>query len=194
MKVCSKCKKELELNQFTKDKNRKDGLGCWCIICQKEYRVDYKEESKKYMKEYRRTHKIKAKKYMKKYNREHIDELKEYKKIYQKTPKSIFAQIKCRSKRKNTNIHITEIVFINWYNNQEKKCYYCNRTLEEIKQNSIETERNKKCRLTIDRKDNNEGYSLDNIVLACNRCNMTKSSYFTEQEMLEIGKIIKNRK
>jgi hypothetical protein len=47
--------------------------------------------------------------------------------------------------------------------------------------------------LTIDRKDNNFGYTSKNIVLACDICNVVKSNIFTEKEMLEIGKIIKKR-
>lgn len=194
MKVCSRCNKELELNQFVKDKNRKDGLCCYCIICQKKYRIDYKEQIKEYHKEWRKNHKAQIKESNLKYVKEHKEELTEHQQKYQKTPKSIFAQIKYRSKRKDIEINITEIDFVIWYNNQKQICHYCKRTLKEIKQNTAETKRNKKCRLTIDRKDNCKGYDLNNIVLACNRCNMTKSNYFTEQEMLEIGKIIKNRK
>ena len=47
-----------------------------------------------------------------------------------------------------------------------------------------------KMRLTIDRKDNDRGYTIDNIVLSCNRCNMIKGNFFNEQDMLKIGKIV----
>lgn len=53
--------------------------------------------------------------------------------------------------------------------------------------------KNIKNRLTIDRKNNNGNYCIDNIVLACYRCNTIKGDFFTEQEMLKIGKIIKER-
>lgn len=29
-KVCSRCRKELPLNMFSKDKGRSDGLDCYC--------------------------------------------------------------------------------------------------------------------------------------------------------------------
>ena len=47
-------------------------------------------------------------------------------------------------------------------------------------------------RFSIDRKKNGIGYSLDNIVLACSRCNSIKSDYFTEEEMLKIGNFIEH--
>jgi 5-methylcytosine-specific restriction endonuclease McrA len=72
---------------------------------------------------------------------------------------------------------------------QSQICYYCKRTLSEVKQdikeNIIFTNR-----LSIDRKDSFKGYSLDNIVLACYRCNTIKGRYFTEREMLKLAKTL----
>ena len=36
IKICSCCKKELLLTEFSKDKSRKDGLYCYCKICNRE--------------------------------------------------------------------------------------------------------------------------------------------------------------
>lgn len=41
--------------------------------------------------------------------------------------------------------------------------------------------------ISIDRKDNSKGYSRDNCVPACFLCNKIKGSFFTYEEMLEIG-------
>ena len=41
--------------------------------------------------------------------------------------------------------------------------------------------------LSIDCKDNDLGYTIDNIVLACDRCNFIKSNIFTYEEMCFIG-------
>ena len=41
--------------------------------------------------------------------------------------------------------------------------------------------------LTIDRMDNSSGYSMDNIVIACRRCNTVKGGWFTYSEMIEIA-------
>jgi hypothetical protein len=43
--------------------------------------------------------------------------------------------------------------------------------------------------MTIDRKDNNQGYTLQNCVTACFLCNKIKGNFFSYQEMVEIGKI-----
>jgi hypothetical protein len=42
--------------------------------------------------------------------------------------------------------------------------------------------------LTIDRKDNNQGYVRDNCVSACFLCNKIKGNFFTYEEMVSIGK------
>ena len=43
--------------------------------------------------------------------------------------------------------------------------------------------------MTIDRKNNNLGYTPDNIVGACFLCNKTKGSFFTAEEMKKIGEL-----
>lgn len=42
--------------------------------------------------------------------------------------------------------------------------------------------------MSIDRKDNDKGYTPDNCVAACYLCNKIKGSFFSYEEMLEIGK------
>lgn len=37
MKICSKCTKEKDQSEFTKDKRYSDGLFCWCKDCKKLY-------------------------------------------------------------------------------------------------------------------------------------------------------------
>lgn len=41
--------------------------------------------------------------------------------------------------------------------------------------------------LEIDRKDSRVGYTLDNMVWACHRCNLVKSEFLDYNEMKEIG-------
>ena len=33
LKICGRCKKELPLSEFYKDKQQKDGLSCYCKEC-----------------------------------------------------------------------------------------------------------------------------------------------------------------
>ena len=70
--------------------------------------------------------------------------------------------------------------FAIWYNSQPKICSYCEITMED----SFKLQ-NK--RLTIDRINNKKGYDLNNICLACFRCNAIKSDFFNKEEMGKIG-------
>lgn len=57
MKKCSKCKKELQLSEFWKDKYKKDGLRSACKNCNandKEYLRNYNLKTKDRRKEYRK--------------------------------------------------------------------------------------------------------------------------------------------
>ncbi len=42
----------------------------------------------------------------------------------------------------------------------------------------------------LDRKDSSFGYSIDNCVVCCGRCNQVKNDYFTFKEFKLIGKVI----
>jgi len=45
MKVCCKCKESKELNQFNKNKSRKDGYGTYCKECAAKSSKDYYESN-----------------------------------------------------------------------------------------------------------------------------------------------------
>lgn len=51
---------------------------------------------------------------------------------------------------------------------------------------------NKGCAYYLDRKDSFEGYSVENCVVCCSRCNQAKSNFFTYEQWVEIGKVIKS--
>jgi len=66
------------------------------------------------------------------------------------------------------------------------ECHYCGITkLEAETLEGFFNETTK--RLTVDCKDNDLGYRIDNIVLACHKCNFIKSNIFTHDEMVEIA-------
>lgn len=108
------------------------------------------------------------------------------------TPMGKYWQIKHSAKRRGIFLKMEISDFVNWWNNQDRKCLYCERTEEEIK-NSIDILDSRTHKLSIDRLDSFKGYTLDNIALACPRCNSIKGKFFTKNEMLEIGKIIKRK-
>lgn len=49
MKICSRCKKELNSDMFDKNKSKGDGLSCYCKECGKEYRKEYRKENRNAM-------------------------------------------------------------------------------------------------------------------------------------------------
>lgn len=58
-KVCKKCGKEKNIDEFRKEKRVKSGLQAQCKMCEKEYRIKKEEELKKYNKEYYKKNKQK---------------------------------------------------------------------------------------------------------------------------------------
>ena len=157
------------------------------------------------IREYHRNYYKKRKKdpkwvqYKKEISQEHYKKIKEtdperLKRYRQATEKwrltinGIFISLRNR-KRKDFNLNKEE--FIKWYENQDKKCSYCNLTLEEIRKlPSPYNRKNGLAKYSIDRKNNDLGYTIDNITLSCFTCNTIKNNFLTYEEMLKIGKEI----
>jgi len=190
-KVCHKTKPNT-LDYFYKQKTYKDGLTVTCKKCIKKYKKEYRiknlERFKLINKKYYETHKHKRKIKDKLYYDKNIKIIRIKKRIYAKSSKGIFVALKHSAKERKIDFFINQNDFINWYNNQDKFCYYCKKSEQEIN-NEINSHWH---RLTIDRKDNNKGYNLNNLVLCCYSCNRIKSNIFSFIEMIKIGKIIYN--
>lgn len=116
-------------------------------------------------------------------------------KEWRSTPSGIYTNIKGRQEFYKRHRHwrykpvkISRNEFIDWYNNQDKVCFYCGIHEEEL---SLvrDTQNTKAKRLTVDCIENNLGYTLDNIVLACGRCNFVKNDFFTHEDMITIGSL-----
>lgn len=101
-----------------------------------------------------------------------------------------YKNIKRNAKNWDRSIEFTENQLIDWYHKQDKICKYCGISIKDIENSNFFIYK-KYRRLTIDRIDNNKGYSLDNICLACMICNRTKSNIFSYEQMTEIGKLIR---
>lgn len=67
MKVCKICNIEKEFGEFSKNKNRKDGLGSYCKDCNRERSRKNRESNPEYSSRYRELNKEKFKSYSKKY-------------------------------------------------------------------------------------------------------------------------------
>lgn len=168
-KICPKCKLKKSIIDFGKDSYTNDGLKSSCKKCHQKYDSQPKV------------------KLMKKHYQESLRG-KQMKDKYHYSPEGIYVVIKSSASRRNLTCNLSREEFIKWYNKQEKICHYCNKTEKD----SLNDMNRKMKRLSIDRKDNNKGYELNNIVLACYKCNMIKSNDISYEKMLKIGEIIKN--
>ena len=100
----------------------------------------------------------------------------------------------CERFRKN-KINGKELKIIGkWLMGKERKCEYCGIKEKDIgKINDGHIFWGRYFYLTIDRKDNSKGYEINNICLACMRCNRIKSNIFTYEEMKIIGEMLKRK-
>jgi len=106
---------------------------------------------------------------------------------YNNSPVGIYSRIKGRANyERKKPFNLIKNDFIEWYNAQPQNCVYC-----EISEDDIviwETHFNRWVKkLSIDCMDNDVGYIIDNLVLACERCNTIKGNMFSHEQMLEIG-------
>lgn len=67
-------------------------------------------------------------------------------------------------------------------------CVYCDKTIEWTKH--LKAGENSKP-YNLDRKDSSLGYSKENCVVCCGRCNQVKNAFFTYDEFKLIGNVIK---
>ena len=111
-----------------------------------------------------------------------------------KTEREKLAKIRDKWKVKCPKIGFK--IFKNWYENTERKCYYCQITENEIQvlwQKVPElTTRNRGKLLEIERLAPKEKYSnISNLTFSCYWCNNAKTDTFTKDEFLKIGFVIK---
>ena len=158
----------------------------------------YKEKRRLSALKYYRTHKEQYAKNQREYFLNNKERYRKYRREYRYiNPVGIYSVIKDglnrnKSPRKNL-LKISKENFVKWYNSQDKKCFYCGATIEQIKKYATKFDKRFK-RLTIDRVDNLKGYEIGNIVLACYRCNAIKGDFFTKREMSKIGVIIRAKR
>ncbi|WNB17546.1 hypothetical protein [Marivirga arenosa] len=85
---------------------------------------------------------------------------------------------------------------------KETECYYCNTSIEKIQElieaGKIYKKNERGWNLEIDRKEPNQEYFYDNLVMACYWCNNAKTDEFTPDEFKPIGeaigKVLRSRK
>lgn len=70
-----------------------------------------------------------------------------------------------------------------------EECHYCNAPIYWMPYSQNKGRGNGA--YNIDRKDNQKGYTKDNCVVCCRRCNLAKGDRFTYAEWLQLGKVIR---
>lgn len=152
MKKCYKCKIEKNLDDFRKDKSRKDGVSNRCKECADEYHKIYfmghQEKLSAYGSQYHKS-------YYDPSNKNH--ELRKY-----KLAKRI-------SKDRNKEFSLTLEEYTDLSN---KPCYYCSNLLGDKPIAGT----------GLDRLDNNLGYIPGNCVSCCMKCNQLKMDVYTPEE------------
>lgn len=93
-KICTKCKRELPLDMFQKDRTKRDGLTCRCKECKAEYArqyvIDHREERRAYKKKYWQENKHRFADERKKYRDAHKEDMRIYhKKHYEENKERI---------------------------------------------------------------------------------------------------------
>lgn len=96
-----------------------------------------------------------------------------------------YHNLKQSAKKRNLSVDFTKEELSAWAKTQNaSKCTYCGCYLKWFGKKRDPNI------LSIDRVDNDKGYSLSNIVVCCNRCNTIKGNWFSYDEMIELGKTI----
>ncbi len=103
--------------------------------------------------------------------------------MYCSKPK--FSQFKSKAKKRGLSAALTyeQFCFL-----KQGSCEYCSIQLEFI-QLHCHKQGIKTPYMTIDRKNNAVGYVWDNCVSCCFVCNRIKGSFFTSDEMKQIGQL-----
>lgn len=94
-----------------------------------------------------------------------------------------YHSIKCSSQKRGIELNISIKEFSDWHKGVAKICEYCginNESLKKVYKPFF-------AKFSIDRKDNDKGYSLDNICYCCMKCNAIKSDTIPYIDMKEIG-------
>jgi hypothetical protein len=163
----------------------------------KDYQKKWTKENEEYYKEQQKKYREKNREYLKEYHRqnyqENVEQIKQLRRERNKNKPSISKSLNQRydtaKKKSQKRNRIFDITFEQYESLiQPNKCHYCNSPLN-------------KTGTGLDRKDNKKGYSIDNVVPCCARCNTTFMDNYQYEERLilaesirKIDEIVKNPK
>jgi len=168
-KTCTKCKKELTLDNFRKCKLGKNGLDSACKECEneriKEYRKTHQIETKEYNKRYRIDNLEKKKEINKNYRKNNVEKVKETNRNYRKNnlERGRITENNRRARKKLLAHTLTITQWENVKNKFNNRCCYCGRKLPLAQEHFLAL-------------SNLGEYTLNNIVPSCQSCNSSKGN------------------
>jgi len=148
-KICSRCKAEKEITEFFRQPRNKDGLFSICKEC------TYLR-TKPYLKKWYQKNKIKQLQVGKKYYKKNNEKRKKYQQNYNLKPEKRYKKYIEGAKIRNITFDLTFNQFMTFW---EKPCSYCGNKIKTIE---------------LDRMENNQGYTINNIISCCLICNKMK--------------------
>jgi flagellar biosynthesis GTPase FlhF len=101
-KVCSKCKEEKEVCEFSKSSNRKDGYQSQCKNCKKEWKLNNREHVLEYNKNYNQKNKEKLNGYKKKWKQSNSKQISNFQKNYKEKNKEKLSKYQKKWKESNS--------------------------------------------------------------------------------------------
>lgn len=169
MKLCIRCEVKKEEREFTKDKNRFDGLYPYCKECRKVNDREYKKENRKLVNKLRMGHYYR-------HREESLAKQKEYRKN-NKDKFRIYYLNHTHRRRKQMGcagtvrpLTIKEIL-----SQQDNRCYYCKNEFENFHIDHL---------IPLAKGGLHKEY---NIVLACPKCNIRKSAKMPDEFIKSIA-------
>lgn len=200
IRVCSKCKRELTIDMFTKDCTNKFGLSTLCKDCQKEQRKErkpkinawfeenqehVKEQRKQYSKEhseekkaYNQANKEYFKQKRKEYEAANIDKVKEQRRKYRKYLKARYTKYRLGAEDRN---FVFELTLEEFDAITKMPCEYCGGYSDELDGAKFNG---------IDRINTLDGYIYDNCVPCCATCNQMKMAFDLHDFLEHVKKIV----
>ena len=92
-KICTKCNRELSIDNFSKYNKAKDGLQSWCRGCSSKYRQINKEHISQYQKEWQQINKEHISQYQRQYNQINKEHRNQYRNQYYSQFKGYYVYI-----------------------------------------------------------------------------------------------------
>jgi len=199
-KFCNKCQTEKSVELFYKDNREKDGLRYQCKECNRAYQQANRQANAEKIAEYQKayqqanTEKLvyqkrayyqanaeKLAEYQKAYQQANPEKIAERVKVYQKTPTYKASQKNARHKRrtitKQGDVTTQQLLDLT---TKAKECYWCNTSLK-----------NKSTHIDhyIPLSKGGE-HTLNNLVVSCSKCNLTKHTKDPIKFANSIGKLL----